>query len=83
MVRKVTLENFEKMNFVLDAAVAEQLLLVDAHQGVAVDAGVEHVVRVHRVLLTESLKGEVMGNRNVATLRPSIETIASTVVTIS
>ena len=41
------MENFEKMNFVLDAAVAEQLLLVDAHEGVPVDAGVEHVVRVH------------------------------------
>ena len=71
------------MYFVLDAAVAEQLLLVDAHQGVAVDAGVEHVVRVDGILLTESLKEEIVGNKNLAILRPSIETIASTVVTIS
>ena len=48
------------MNFVLDAAVAEQLLLVDAHQGLAVDAGVEHVVRVHRILLTKTLKRETI-----------------------
>ena len=43
------------MNFVLNATFVQELLLVDAHECVAVDARVQHVVGVHRILLTERL----------------------------
>lgn len=44
------------MDLVLDAALGEQLLLVDAHEGVAIDSGDQHVVRVNAIFLSEGLQ---------------------------
>ena len=46
----------EPVDLVLDAALVQQLLLVDAHQRVPVDAGVQHVIRVHGILLPQRLE---------------------------
>jgi hypothetical protein len=54
--KTLTLLNFEPVDLVPDAALGQQLLLIDAHQRVEVDAGVQHVVRVHRVLRAQRLK---------------------------
>jgi hypothetical protein len=46
------------VDLVFDSTLVKELLLVDGHEGVTVDAGVQHVVRVHGILLTERLKTE-------------------------
>jgi hypothetical protein len=46
------------VDLVFDSTLVKELLLVDGHEGVTVDTGVQHVVRVHRILLTKRLKKE-------------------------